>query len=92
MVPLIKEDFKNVNEKIMERKKLHVHFNAAVELKYVKMSCNTNQFPELSFCGPNSKPRGAWGLSKYYHLRFYPKLGMGVCAILRIPCACVACT
>ena len=30
-------------------------------------------------------------LSKHYHLRFYPKLGMGVCAIHRIPCACVAC-
>ena len=56
------------------------------------MYCNTNQFPELPFCGPNSKPRGARGLSNYYHLRFDPKLGNGICAILRIPCACVACT
>ena len=32
------------------------------------------------------------GLSKHYHLRFDPKVGMGVFAIFRIPCACVACT
>ena len=56
------------------------------------MYCNTNQFPELSFCGPHSKPHGARGLSKHYHLRFDPKLGMGVCAIRRISCACVAST
>ena len=80
----------------MERKcterKYHVQDNAAVELKYVKMYCNTNQFPGLSFSGPHSKPHGARGLSKHYRLRFDPKLGMGVCAILCIPCACVACT
>ena len=51
----------------------------------------TNQFPSLSFCGPYSKPHGARGLSKHYHLRFDPKLGNGVCAICRISCACVAC-
>ena len=48
MVPLIKE-----NKKIfMERKwkkKYHVHDDATVELKDVKMYCNTNQFPSLSF-------------------------------------------
>ena len=27
---------------------------------------------------------------KHYHLCFYPKLGNGICAILRIPYACVA--
>ena len=31
-------------------------------------------------------------MSKHYHLRFDPKLDMGICAIRRIPCACVACT
>ena len=31
-------------------------------------------------------------MSKNYHLRFDPKLGMGVCEIRRIPCACVTCT
>ena len=56
------------------------------------MYFNTNQFPELPFCGPYSKPHGARGMSKNYNLRFDPKIGMGVCAIRRIPCAGVACT
>ena len=30
-------------------------------------------------------------LIKHYHLRFGPKLGMGICAIGCITCACVAC-
>ena len=80
-----------MNRKWIERK-YHIQDNADVELKYVKMYCNTNQFPTLPFCGPHSKPHGARGLGKHYHLRFDPKLGMGKCAILRIPCACVACT
>ena len=63
-----------------------------MELKDVKMYCNTNQFPALPFCGPHSKPHGAWGLSKHYNLRFDPKLEMGVCAILRITYAFVDCT
>ena len=63
-----------------------------MELKDVKMYCNTNKFPALTFCDPHSNPRGARGLSKHYHLRFDPKLGMGVCAICRVPYACVACT
>ena len=70
----------------------HVQDNADFEHKYVKMYCNTNKLPELSFGGPNYKPHGAKGLSKYYHFRFDPKLGMGICAIRRLPCACVACT
>ena len=63
-----------------------------MELKYVKMYCNTNQFPELPLCGTNSKPHGTRGLSKHYHLRFGPKLVMGEFEIRRIPCVCVACT
>ena len=63
-----------------------------MELKDVKMYCNTNQFPASPFCGTNSKPHGSRGIGKHYHLRFDPKLGMGVCAIHRIPCACVVCT
>ena len=66
--------------------------NAAVELKDVKMYCNTNLLLELPFCGPHSKTHGARGLSKHYHLRFDPKIGMGVCEIRRITCAYVACT
>ena len=59
--------------------------------QYVRMYCITNQFPALSFCGPHSKPHGAWGLSKNYHLCFNPKLGNVIYAICRIPCACDAC-
>ena len=58
----------------------------------MRIFCNTNQLPELSFCGPHSKPHGARGLSKQNHLRFNPKLGNGACTICRIPCSCVACT
>ena len=73
-------------------RKYHVQDNASVELKYVKIYCNTNKFPELPFYVPYSKPHGARGIGKHYHLHFYPKLGMGKCAIRRIPCACVPCT
>ena len=55
------------------------------------MYINTKKLPELPFCGPNSKPNGARGLSKHYHLRFDSKLGNGLCAICLISCACVAC-
>ena len=55
------------------------------------MYCNTNQFPELLFSGSNYKPHGTTGLSKHYHLRFDPKLGMGACEICCITCICVAC-
>ena len=86
----------NTKKRFMERKgtdrQYHVQDNAYVAHKYVKMYCNTNQFPALSFCGPYSKPHGAKDLSKHNHLRFDPKLGNGVCAIFRISCAYVACT
>ena len=70
----------------------HVQYNTDVAHKDVRMYYYTNQFPELPFCAPHTKPRGARGLSKHYHLRFDPKIGYGVCAIHRIPCACVVCT
>ena len=80
----------------MERKwtdrQYHVQNNAHVSHQDVRMYCNTNKFQELSFCGPHSKPHGARGFSKYYRLRFDPKLGMGICEFLRISCACAACT
>ena len=70
----------------------HVQDNDDVSHKDVKIYCKTNQFPELPFCGPHSKPHGVRGLSKHYHMHFDPKIGNGVCTILRIPCPCVACT
>ena len=56
------------------------------------MYFNTKQFPALQFCGPHSKPHGARGLSKHYHLRFDPKIGNGVCENSRTACACSECT
>ena len=53
---------------------------------------NTNQFPELTLFGPHSKPHGARGLSKHYHLRFDQEIGNGVSAVRCIPCACVTST
>ena len=78
-----------VKEKI--DREYHVQDNYDVAHKCVKMYCDTNQLPALPFCVPHPKPRGARGLSKNYHLRFDPKLGHGICAIRRIPCAYVAC-
>ena len=80
----------------MERKwtdrQYHVQDNSDFEHHDVNMYYNKSQSPELSFCYPHSKPHGARGLSKHYNLSFDPKLCMGICEILRIPCACVACT
>ena len=56
------------------------------------MYCDTNQFSTLPFCGSHQKPHGARELGKHYNLRFDPNLGHGICAIIRIPCACVECT
>ena len=56
------------------------------------MYFDTNQFPSLAFCGPHPKPHGERESSKHYYLSFDLKLGRGICAILRIPCACVGCT
>ena len=69
----------------------HVQDNDDVAHKDVKMYCDTNQLPTLPFCGSHPKPHGARGLGKHYHLRFYPNLSHGICAIFRIPCSCVAC-
>ena len=69
----------------------YVQDNADVAHKEVKISCDTNQFPALPFFGPHPKPHGSRGLSKHYHLSFYPKLGHDICEIFCIPCACVGC-
>ena len=58
----------------------------------MKMYCDTNQFPALTFCGSRPKPCGVRGLSNHCHLRFDPKLGHGIYAIRCIPCAFVSCT
>ena len=70
----------------------NVQDNSDVVHKDVKVYFDTNQFPALPFGSPHPKPHRSRGLSKHYHLCFDPKLGHGICAIFRIPCACVACT
>ena len=75
----------------MDRQTVSFQDNDDVSHYDVRVYCNTNKFPELTFCGPHSKPHGAKGLSKHYHLSFYPKLGMVICKIFHIPCAFVAC-
>ena len=66
----------------MERKWTDRHYyvqdNADVSHQGVIIYYNTNQPPALPFCDPHSKPHGARGLIKNYHLRFYPKLGNGL--------------
>ena len=76
----------------MYRYNYHVQDNTDVAHKYVKMYCDTNQFPTLPFCGSHPKPHGEIRLGKHYHLRFDPNKGYSICAIHRIPCACVTCT
>ena len=70
----------------------HVQDKDDVTDKEVKIYCDTNQSPELTFCGPHPRPHGKRGLSKHYHLLFEPKIDNGVCAIHRIPWDCVVCT
>ena len=69
VIDQVKSRKRYMNRKWTERE-YHVQDNADVENKDVKMYCNTNQFPTLQFCGPHSKPHGARGLGKHYHLRF----------------------
>ena len=70
----------------------HVQDNSDVAHNDVEMYCDTNQFPELPFCGLHPKPHVARGLGKNYHLRFDPKLCHDICEIHHIPCVCVTCT
>ena len=44
----------------------HVQDNADVVHKYVKMYCDTNQFPTLPFFGSRPKHRGERGLGKHF--------------------------
>ena len=83
---------KVANKRKWKDREYHVQDNADVSHKDVKVYCDTKQLPSLPFCGLHSKTHGARGLIKYDQLRFYPKLGHGICAIHHITCACVVCT
>ena len=69
---LTKEHFAKILSLIRENEKLfmeikwtyrqyHVKYNADISHKDVKMYCDTNQLPSLSFCGPHYKPHDARG-------------------------------
>ena len=66
--------------------------DSGVAHKDVNIFCNTKTFPSLTFCGTCTKSHGVRGLSNRYHMQFDPKLVHIICAILRIPFACVECT
>ena len=98
-----KDDFKHgvidkvkYGERSSKRKwidrEYHVQDNTDVAHKYVKIYCDTNQLPTLTFCGSHKNPHGERGLGKHHCLRFDPNLGHRICAISRIIFACVACT
>ena len=86
------KDRKRASKRKWKDRDYHVQYNSDVAHKYVKIYYDTNQFPALPFLVSHPKHHGARGLGEHYHIRFYPNLGHGICAILRIPCACVACT
>ena len=91
MVSLIRKNIKIYMERKWTDRHCHVQDNADVAHQYMKIYCNTNKFPELSFCGSHSKLHWSRGLSKNYHLVSDPKIGNGVYEILCIYCARVAC-
>ena len=70
---LIRENAKKTSEREFPNRDYHVQNNADVAQKDVKMYCDTKKLPELPFCGTHTKPHGARGLSKLYHLCFDPK-------------------
>ena len=48
----------------------HVQDNYDVAHKYLKIYCDTNQFPALLFCGPYPKPHVSMGFSKHCDIFF----------------------
>ena len=86
------KDRKRDSKKKWTDREYYVQDDAYIAHKYVKMYCDTNQFPTLPFFGSHPKPYGERGLGKHYHIRFDSNIGNGICKISRIPCACVGCT
>ena len=86
------KDRKRASKRKWKDRDYHVQDNADVSHKDVKIYCDTNQLPQLTFCGSHTNPHGERGLGKHYHIRFDPNLVHHICTIIRITCACVACT
>ena len=84
--------YRKISSKIkFTDRKYYVQDNPDVAHKEVKIYYNTNQLPELPFCGPHPIPHGARVSIKHYHLRFDPKLGHVIYAICHIPYDYVTC-
>ena len=62
VVDQVKYRKRAIKRKLTDRK-YHVQDNADIAHKYVKIYCDTNQFPTLTFCGPHPKPRRERGVS-----------------------------
>ena len=62
-----KDSRRSIKIKCTDRE-YHVQDNADVVHKYVKMYCDTNQFPELPLCGSHPNPHGAMELCKHYRI------------------------
>ena len=56
-----------VNKKFTEWD-YHDQEGTDVAHKYVKIFCNTNQFPSFTFFGPHTKPHGVRGFIKHYYM------------------------
>ena len=69
----------------------HIQDNADVDYSSFKMSCNSNQFPTLQFCGPHNEPHGVHGLINSYNLPLDHTLVHGIYVIKCILCTCVSC-
>ena len=83
---------KRASERKWTDREYHFQYKSDVAHKDVKNYCDKSQFPVLPFCGTHPNPHGARRLINHCHLHFDPKLGHGMCALFRIPCACVGCT
>ena len=80
------ENTQKWSRKRWPNREYHVQHNIYVDNQYMKMYCATKQFNELQFIVTHNKTHGLRGLLNHYHMRFYPKLGRGTCAIHCIPC------
>ena len=56
------------------------------------MRCNNELFPSLNVMNVRTLPFASKVIQRNYHHRSDPKLGMGIVAIIIIPCSCHACT
>ena len=69
----------------------HIQDIKNVQHKDININWDYWKFPWHPVAAEKFETRGRNTIIFNYHYRVYPKLGEGVCAIFRIPCACPAC-